>query len=62
MANDMGLMAEDERLIAYCTNEEPLVYNSWQECEGIGWFVWSVWFFWLKETNQMNQINQENHE
>jgi hypothetical protein len=30
MANDMGLMTEDERLIAYSTNEEPLVYNSWQ--------------------------------
>ena len=42
--------------IAYSTNEELLVYNSWQECEGIGWF------FWLNETNHMNQISQENHE
>ena len=45
--------------IAYSTNEELLVYNSWQECEGIGWFVRSVWFFWLSETNHMNQISQE---
>ena len=39
--------------IAYSTNEELLVYNSWQECEGIGWF------FWLNETNHMNQISQK---
>jgi len=30
MANDMGLMTEDERFIAYSTNEEPLVYGDGQ--------------------------------
>jgi hypothetical protein len=47
---------KDSLRIAYSTNEELLVYISWQECEGIGWFVW------LNETIQMNQISQENHE
>ena len=47
---------KSEWRIAYSTNEELLVYISWQECEGIAWFIW------LNETIQMNQISQENHE
>jgi hypothetical protein len=52
-------MAEDETLIAYSMNEEPLVYNSWQACERISWFVWSGTLFRLKK---LKQFSQENHE
>ncbi len=66
MANDMGLMTEDERRIAYSTNEEPLDYNSWQEdmrgSGGSSRLSGLYGFFWLNETNQMNPINPENRD